>query len=245
MKMDEEALKIKAVEEFFAFHEMLGVSENIGFKPFKKKSAPKEKPKILTPIKMPETILGISEEIKKFEGCTLKRFAQNTVIGDGSVPAKIMLIGEAPGEEEDINGIPFCGRSGRLLEAAMNKFGIFRDKNCYITNSVFWRPPANRKPETEELNACRPFLEKMIKIIKPELIIAVGTVSIQNATFVTKSISELRRKEFSFKFLHETQEDYKVITLYHPSYLLRSPAKKRDLYLDMLWAKREILGKIL
>ena len=235
----EESLRLKQIEAYFSFQEMLGISEIIGFKTLKKVTIKKEKPTPRIPLVLPNTLLELAEEIKAFNGCFLKRFAQSTVVGEGVLNAKIMIIGEAPGEEEDINGIPFCGRSGKLLEGAFNRFGIFREKNCYITNSVFWRPPANRKPEKTELEACRPFLERMIKIIKPHLIITAGSVAMQNAVGLEKNISDFRQKSFNFNFLHEEKEDIPVVTIYHPAYLLRSPSKKRDAYLDLLWLQRK------
>lgn len=228
------SLNSEAIESYFAFNEAIGAGDIISLKPYKKLKVEKlVEPKRQTTL--PINLVELNEEIKRFNGCNLKRFATNTVVGEGAKDSEILIIGEAPGEEEDINGIPFCGRSGKLLERALNRFGLFRDKNFYITNSVFWRPPGNRKPEEEELASCRTFLERMIKIIRPKIIICVGSVSISNAINTKESISSLRKKEFLFKFLHEPQEDFKVITLYHPSYLLRNPAKKRDMYLDLLW----------
>ena len=229
---------LEAIEEFFTFNELFSGSGIVGFKP-KKLAKVQKIQETRERLALPINLLELEKEIKAFEGCVLKRFAQNTVMGEGVQNPEFLIIGEAPGEEEDLNGIPFCGRSGRLLETALNKFGIFRTKNAYITNSVFWRPPGNRKPEKAELEACRPFLERIIKITNPKLIITVGAVPIQNAILEETSVSELRKKEFNFKFLHEKQEDFKVITLYHPSYLLRNPSKKRDFYLDMLFFKKK------
>lgn len=233
--------KEKLIEDYFSFHTLFGVKALSAFKLNKKTKEVATAEKVVKERILPTstTFQDLIEELKNFEGCTLKRFAKNTVYGDGVMNANVLIIGEAPGEEEDLQGIPFCGRSGKLLEQALLKFGIDRSKNAFITNSVFWRPPANRKPEQTELNACRPFLERIIKIINPKLIIAIGAVSISNILGKEESISSLRKKEFSFKFLHEEPKEYKVITLYHPSYLLRSPGKKRDFYLDLLFFKRK------
>jgi uracil-DNA glycosylase family 4 len=229
---------LKAIEAYFSFHALFDIGI-IANKPLKKKAEKQVlKKEIMQKLNLPSNLKELEDEVRNFEGCKLKRFAQNTVFGEGIANPKYMIIGEAPGEEEDINGVPFCGRSGKLLEIILRKFGIKREENAYITNSVFWRPPGNRKPEKEELSSCRPFLEKMIKILKPEVIIAIGSISLQNAVLIEKSISEMRKKEFSWQFLHENQEEIKVITLYHPSYLLRSPIKKRDVYLDILHFKK-------
>jgi uracil-DNA glycosylase family 4 len=228
------------IEAYFSFHELFDLG-NTGFKPLKKaKEKPKEK-EAIKKLELPSNLLELEAEVKAFEGCKLKRFAQNTVFGEGVSAPRFMIIGEAPGEEEDINGVPFCGRSGKLLELVLRRFGVKREENAYITNSVFWRPPGNRKPEADELASCRPFLEKMIKILRPKVIIVVGGVSLQNAILTDVSISDARKKEFSWQFLHEEQEDFKVITLYHPSYLLRNPIKKRDTYIDLLHFKKRNL----
>ena len=232
----EEALEV--IKSYFEFNSAIGGGDLFNFKPFKKKTQKPKEQVIIKKLELPSNLEKLKEEVINFEGCKLKRFAQNTVFGEGVSNPKFLIIGEAPGEEEDINGVPFCGRSGRLLENALNKFGIFRDKNAYITNSVFWRPPGNRKPEKDELDACRPFLEKMITILNPEVIIAVGSVSVANATMTNTPVSELRKKEMEWNFIHEKHKKTKVITLYHPSYLVRNPIKKRDTYLDILYFKR-------
>lgn len=240
MKSDNNKSSIPSeLEQYFAFHDLIGVSEIASFKPAKVLMESKENEDApSTSHELPIDLENLAREIRNFEGCKLKRFATNTVVGEGTPNAKILIIGEAPGEAEDINGVPFCGRSGQLLENALRRFKLFRNKNFYITNSVFWRPPGNRKPEDEELSVCRPFLERMIKIINPELVICVGSVAIYNATLLNESISKMRQKEFLFRFLHESDEKLKVIAFYHPSYLLRSPAKKREAYLDLLWLKK-------
>lgn len=242
MNTEEESLK-KNLEEYFNFHNLIGGGDIAAFgaAPMRKKKIVKlvEKKEIIK-LELPRNLKDLEVEVKNFEGCALKRFASNTVFGEGVAGAKIMIIGEAPGEEEDINGVPFCGRSGQLLTKALNRvLGLKRDKNFYITNAVFWRPPGNRKPTDEELLACRPFIEKMIQIISPELIICIGSVSVQSMVSTNESVSALRRKELEFNFKFEKGDKIKVITLYHPSYLLRSPAKKREMYLDMLWLKHK------
>ena len=226
------------IEAYFEFHSLIGATGLFGFKPFKKQVKKQKEQVVIKKLELPSNLLDLKTEVLNFEGCKLKRFALNTVFGEGVVNPKFLIIGEAPGEEEDINGVPFCGRSGRLLEGLLNKFGIFRDKNAYIMNSVFWRPPGNRKPEKDELEACRPFVEKIIKILNPEVIIAVGSVSVSNALLTNTPVSELRKKELKWNFVNESHQDTKLITLYHPSYLIRNPIKKRDTYLDILHFKK-------
>ena len=166
----------------------------------------------------------------KAEVCEIQHFSTNTVFGDGNPNAKILVIGEAPGQEEDEQGIPFCGRSGQLLMNAFSSIGLQRNKNFFITNNIFWRPPGNRKPTDVELESCRPFLKKMIEIINPEVVICIGAVAAQNILETQNSISSLRGRIFNKAFDFTT----KVFCLYHPSYLLRNPSKKYEMYKDLL-----------
>jgi uracil-DNA glycosylase family 4 len=166
----------------------------------------------------------------KTEVCEIQHFSTNTVFGDGNPNAKILVIGEAPGQEEDEQGIPFCGRSGQLLMNAFSSIGLQRHQNFYITNNIFWRPPGNRKPTDSELENCQPFLRKIIEIINPEVIICIGAVAAQNVLVTQNSISSLRGRVFNKAFDFTT----KVFCLYHPSYLLRNPSKKYEMYKDLL-----------
>jgi DNA polymerase len=169
--------------------------------------------------------------------CDIQKFATKTVFGDGNSEAKILVIGEAPGQEEDLAGVPFCGRSGELLMNAFACINLERQKNFYITNNIFWRPPGNRKPTDEELLACKPILNKIIEIINPKVIICVGSVAVQNILEVDDSISTLRQKELTSK--HYPQ---KIFAIYHPSYLLRNPSKKYEMYKDLLFINGTIEG---
>lgn len=188
------------------------------------------------------SIQKIKEELASLndpqEILMLKRFSTQTVIGDGVQDAKILLIGEAPGEEEDINGIPFCGRSGMLLNEALSKIGLSRAKNLYITNTVFWRPMNNRKPEDKEIKACRPFLNKIIKAINPEIIITSGSVSTLAILETDSPISSLIGN-FYEKTINERK--IKIFPIYHPSYLLRNPSSKKVLWKNLLTLKKELI----
>jgi len=179
------------------------------------------------------------EELKDYtqtkQICDIQKHASNIVFGDGNATAKILVIGEAPGQEEDLAGVPFIGRSGELLMNAFSCINLSRQKNFYITNNIFWRPPGNRKPTEEELLLCRPILKKIIEIIKPEAIICVGSVATQNILETEDSISSLRQKELTSK--HFSQ---KIFAVYHPSYLLRNPSKKYEMYKDLLFIKSHI-----
>lgn len=180
----------------------------------------------------------LKKNIENFEGCSLKKLATNTVFSDGNRNAKLMLIGEAPGAEEDASGIPFCGRSGKLLDEIFASIGFYREKNLYITNTIFWRPPGNRKPENHEINICRPFVEKHIALINPDLIIMVGSTAI-NSLFPDlsgDSITNMRRKFYDYKNIYLNKE-IPATPIFHPSYLLRQASKKKDAWYDMLFIK--------
>ncbi|QED23722.1 uracil-DNA glycosylase [Candidatus Deianiraea vastatrix] len=169
--------------------------------------------------------------------CEIKKLAKNTVVCDGRSDAKIVLIGEAPGEDEDINGIPFCGRSGRLLNNVLKSIGLDRDVNLYITNTVFWRPPANRKPTDEEITLCRPFLFRLIELIKPEFLILCGGTAISCIAGHDGKISDLHGRVFDAKI---GDMSIKASAIYHPSYLLRSPSFKKNAWIDMMSISKHI-----
>ena len=120
------------------------------------------------------TLEELYAAIRSFNGCTLKKTAQNTVIYEGVADSRLMFIGEAPGADEDRQGVPFCGVSGQLLDKALSFIGLNRKENFYITNTLFWRPPGNRPPTTDELEICRPFVEKHIALIDPRIMVLVG-----------------------------------------------------------------------
>lgn len=177
------------------------------------------------------------EELEKilrdFDGCALKKTATNTVFSDGCPTAPVMVIGEAPGANEDEQGIPFCGMSGQLLDKMFACIGLTRKENLYISNTVFWRPPGNRKPSTQELEICKPFVEKHVSLIAPRLLVLMGATAATVILDSTVSIGRLRGT------LHQYSNSYlnapiPVLVSYHPSYLLRSPGQKRLAWQDML-----------
>ena len=180
--------------------------------------------------------------VENFEGCALKKTATNTVFSDGNPEAKVMLLGEAPGANEDLKGIPFCGGSGQLLDKVLQSINLDRKENLYITNSIFWRPPGNRKPTDEEIKCCLPFLEKHIGLIKPELIILAGGVAASTLFGNMGPISKQRQKIHKYKNEYLDQEISTVI-IYHPSYLLRQPSQKKLAWHDMLFIK-DILSQL-
>jgi len=179
--------------------------------------------------------------VESFEGCELKKSAINTVFGHGNPNSDIMFIGEAPGASEDEQGIPFCGQSGKLLDNIMAAVGLTREKNAYITNTVFWRPPANRKPTNEEIAICRPFVKKHIAIIKPKLIIMVGSTAVESLLEINTPITKLRGKYFDYTNEYLAGHVISATTIFHPSYLLRQPAHKKTMWFDMLKIKNALV----
>lgn len=162
--------------------------------------------------------------------CNLKNTSRNTVFSDGDPKSKIMIIGEAPGQEEDIQGKPFVGQSGQLLNNMLLSVGISRE-DVYISNIVFWRPPGNRTPSNEEISICLPYVQKHIEFISPKVLLLLGSVSIRAILNSSLPISKLRGKKTMYNNII-------VIPSFHPAYLLRSPNQKSLAFLDMIELKK-------
>lgn len=180
------------------------------------------------------TLTELEAAIRGYKSLSLCRSATQAVFAEGAIDAPLMVIGEAPGAEEDRRGIPFCGPSGQLLDRMLAAIGFSRTQNAYITNSLFWRPPGNRTPSAEELAICRPFIEKHIELQKPKVILLAGGVAVRSLLQDETSLSRLRGKELSYK-------NIPVIVTYHPSYLLRQPSQKRLAWADLLALKALLL----
>lgn len=180
-----------------------------------------------------KTLDELREAVCAFDGLAICKTATKTVFADGNPKARIMLVGEAPGANEDIEGIPFCGASGKLLDNMLASIGLSRAENAYITNTIFWRPPGNRRPTPEELDICRPFVEKHIALMNPALLVMVGGTAAAALVDDKTNVSRLRGKLHTIKNYYNSN-DYKVIVTFHPSYLLRSPQQKRLAWQDML-----------
>lgn len=175
----------------------------------------------------------LRKAVEAFDGCALKKTANKTVFADGNPNADVMLIGEAPGADEDRAGIPFCGMSGQLLDKVMRSIGLTRADSFYITNTLFWRPPGNRKPTPEELAICKPFLQKHIALVKPKFLLLVGATAVQAILEDNSAMGKLRQKMHPYKNDYMENEAQVMVT-YHPSYLMRSPLNKRLAWDDML-----------
>lgn len=179
------------------------------------------------------SLTELKETILKYEGCSIKGFSKNTVFGDGNPNAQLMFIGEAPGVNEDLTGKPFCGDSGKLLDSMLAAIKVSRASNAYITNTVFWRPPANRPPTQQEIDLCRPFVEKHIALIKPKLIILVGSTAATSLLGKHAGITKIRQEYFSYtnKYL---DKPIPLTAIFHPAYLLRQPMQKKTSWYDLL-----------
>jgi DNA polymerase len=170
--------------------------------------------------------------VEAYDGCALKKTATNTVFGDGNPAARIMFVGEAPGADEDRQGLPFVGVSGQLLDRMLAHIGLDRT-SFYIANILFWRPPGNRNPTVAEIATCLPFVERMIELVGPDVLVPVGGSAAKTLLDRKEGIMRLRGAWYDY----ECRGLDRVIParpLYHPAYLLRSPAQKRDAWRDLL-----------
>jgi DNA polymerase len=174
-----------------------------------------------------------------FEGCALKDTATNLVFADGNPEARLMLIGEAPGEDEDRQGLPFVGRSGKLLDVMLRCIGLDRTQ-VYITNMLPWRPPGNRKPNPNEIQACLPFLERHIELVAPEGLMLIGGTSASALLGTTEGITRLRGRWMEYRS-PGLDRAIPVLPTYHPAFLLRQPAMKRDAWRDLVAFKKKFL----
>jgi DNA polymerase len=163
-----------------------------------------------------------------YDHCTLKQGARNLVFSDGVPGARVMVIGEAPGRDEDVQGKPFVGRAGQLLDRMFDAIGMGRaqDNPIYITNILPWRPPQNRDPSPEEVAMMMPFVEKHVSLAKPEILVLMGNIPCQ-AVLGQKGITRLRGA-------WTTAMDRPALPMFHPAYLLRQPHLKREAWADLL-----------
>jgi uracil-DNA glycosylase family 4 len=179
------------------------------------------------------TLEDLRNSLMNFDGCNLKKLATNTVFSDGNPHSPIMFIGEAPGSNEDLQGIPFCGESGKLLDNILASINIFRKDNAYITNTVFWRPPANRQPTQEEIDICRPFVEKHIALVNPKLIVLVGNVAATSLLGKNAGISKIRQEYYLYNNQY-LAKPIQTTAIFHPAYLLRQSMQKKTTWYDLL-----------
>ncbi len=185
------------------------------------------------------TLDELQAAIAAFEGCALKRTAKNTVFSDGNPATRVMVIGEAPGADEDRLGKPFVGVSGQLLDRMLASIGLDRQTGFYITNILPWRPPGNRTPTSGEIATCLPFIERHIALVDPKMIILAGGVAAKTIFQTSEGIMKLRGRWFDY---HPAMLKAAVPTMaiFHPAYLLRSPAQKREAWRDLLAIRQKL-----
>jgi DNA polymerase len=171
-----------------------------------------------------------------FEGCELKRHAKQLVFADGNPQARVMLVGEAPGRDEDQEGLPFVGKSGKLLDLMLKAIGLDRT-TVYIANVIPWRPPGNRTPTPQETQICLPFIQRQIELVDPEVLVCLGNPSSQAVLGLTDGIMRSRGRWMTY---NTGRREVRAIATLHPAYLLRQPLQKRLVWRDFLAIKKAL-----
>jgi uracil-DNA glycosylase len=178
----------------------------------------------------------LRDRLARFDGCGLKATATQLVFGDGNPVAKIMFIGEAPGADEDRQGVPFVGRAGRLLDKMLGAIGLDRSK-VYIANIVPWRPPGNRTPTPIETAACLPFTRRQIELVDPHILVCLGAASAQTLLGGKDGIMRMRGRWLTCP---TATKEIRALAMLHPAYLLRQPAQKKLAWQDLRLLAKEI-----
>ena len=193
--------------------------------------------------KQSKTLEQLKASLANYEFCDLKKGSRNLVFSSGDPDAEVMIIGEAPGREEDIQGVPFVGRAGRLLDKMFRQIGLTRNKDqlnhnliktAYICNVIPWRPPHNRDPSIDEIEMMLPFLKRHVSLIQPKIIVAMGNISCR-ALIGQTGITKLRGNWLTF-------DKIPLMPMCHPAYLLRNNAAKKDAWSDLLKIKEKLEG---
>jgi len=181
----------------------------------------------------------LRQHMAEFEGCNLKFTAKNLVFADGNPAADVMIVGEAPGRDEDLEGLPFVGRSGQLLDRMLAAIGLDR-QSVYIANVIPWRPPGNRTPTPQETEICRPFIERQVELVGPKILVTLGGPSAKTLLNATEGVLRLRG---TWK-AHVTASGTSIPAMptLHPAYLLRNPAHKKLAWRDFLEIKAKLRG---
>jgi uracil-DNA glycosylase len=175
------------------------------------------------------TLEALRELLEKFDGCALKFTATRLVFADGNPRARVMFVGEAPGREEDIEGLPFVGRSGKLLDRMIAAIGLDRS-SAYIANVIPWRPPGNRTPTPQETQICLPFIQRQIELVNPDVLVTLGNPSTQTLLSTRDGIMKTRGRWFEY---NTGTRAIRALATFHPAYLLRSPSYKRMAWQDL------------
>jgi len=184
------------------------------------------------------SIEELNDALLNYGGCPLKKTATNLVFGDGTPKAKIVLIGEGPGAEEDRSGQPFIGPSGQLLDKMLASIGLDRDK-VFLSNIVFWRPPGNRTPTSQEINLCMPFVERLMELIDPEILVVLGGSAAKSMLAETSGVSRLRGKWYNYSTPNLSRPVHATV-MFPPGYLLNSPIHKREAWQDLLMIRNKL-----
>lgn len=185
------------------------------------------------------TLEELRATMEQFEGCALKPSAMKLVFADGNPQARLMLVGEAPGRDEDIQGLPFVGKSGQLLDRMLAGIGLDRT-SVYIANVVPWRPPGNRTPTPQEVQICLPFIIRHIELVSPQALMFLGAASAQALTGASEGIMRLRGRWLDYNMAGKV---IRALPTLHPAYLLRNPLAKRMSWMDLLAVKQELSAK--
>src|SRR5438270_13363725 len=175
------------------------------------------------------TLEALRELLEKFDGCALKHTATRLVFADGNPTARVMFVGEAPGRDEDLEGLPFVGRSGKLLDRMIAAIGLDRSK-AYIANVIPWRPPGNRTPTPQKAQICLPFIQRQIELVNPDVLVTLGNPSTQTLLATREGIMKTRGRWFEY---NTGTRAIRAIATFHPAYLLRSPGYKRLAWQDL------------
>jgi len=176
--------------------------------------------------------------LDRFEGCALRATATQLVFADGNPQARLMFVGEAPGRDEDIEGLPFVGRSGKLLDRMLAAIGLDR-KSVYIANIVPWRPPGNRTPTPQETAICLPFTQRQIELVDPDVLVCLGNPSTQTLLATKEGITRTRGRWFRYQ---TGTREIRAMPTFHPAFLLRNPISKRLAWRDFLAIKKALAG---
>src|SRR3984893_1978630 len=176
--------------------------------------------------------------LENFDGCALKSTATRLVFADGNPQARVMFVGEAPGREEDLEGLPFVGRSGKLLDRMIAAIGLDRS-SVYIANVIPWRPPGNRTPTPQETQICLPFIQRQIELVNPDVLVTLGNPSTQTLLGTREGIMRTRGRWFDYD---TGRRVIRAIATFHPAYLLRSPSYKRLSWQDLRAIAKALAG---
>ncbi len=186
-----------------------------------------------------KTLEELERSLSQFDGCALKATAKKMCFKRGSDTARVMLIGEGPGRDEDLQGLPFVGRAGQLLDKMLGAISLTED-DVYITNIVYWRPPGNRTPSAQEVQACLPFLNRQAELLNPEFLVLIGGPASLNLLGTKQGITKIRGTWRTCEIGGKTR---RAMPMLHPAYLLRTPAAKRLAWRDLLTLKAALGAK--